>query len=396
MIHTQTPTLPRIEVIDLVKSYRRENGSITTPVNHINLQVAENELVVLLGPSGCGKTTLLRCVAGLEHPDSGEIVIDGKVVYSSRKGIYEPPDRRALAMVFQSYALWPHMTVAQNVAFPLQSRKTPQSEIDIRVAQALNMVGVGGLGQQYPGRISGGQQQRVALARALVANSSVILFDEPLSNVDAQVRAQLRFELQSMQHRLQYSGLYVTHDQAEAMELGQRVAVLDNGKISALGTPWDVYDNPPNEYVARFVGVANLWNGTISGRDADRATVETHLGRLQVQLSDAGGPDFSVGSEVAIVARPQNLRLSPERPEGGANAVKLRVQTTLFSGTHTEVVCLPENGRAADTMSDRSHDICVWTGDHDGARRLARNGFAWLQADPADLRLVTKSQARAA
>ncbi|WP_273687745.1 ABC transporter ATP-binding protein [Ketogulonicigenium vulgare] len=368
------PTPPRIEVVDLVKSYRRENGTVITPVDHIDLIVAQNELVVLLGPSGCGKTTLLRCVAGLEGPDSGEIIVDGKVVFSSRKGIYEPPDRRALAMVFQSYALWPHMTVAQNVAFPLQSQKVATPEINERVSKALSMVGVGGLERQFPGRISGGQQQRVALARALVTNSSVVLFDEPLSNVDAQVRAQLRFELQSMQRRLQFSGLYVTHDQAEAMELGQRVAVLDNGKISAIGAPWEVYDRPTNEYVARFIGVANMWRGTVTCTGTD-VCVETPLGPIRVH---GGGASHAVGTALTVVARPEKLTLTAERPTGDTNAIPVMVEAVMFSGAHTEVVCRAGDGSA----------VTVWTGAHEATSQLARMGTAWLCALPADLRLV--------
>ncbi len=185
--------------------------------------------VIGFGNIGTGVVRALyeKGVAGLERPDEGEIVIDGQVVYSSARGIFEPPNRRKLDMVFQSFALWPHMTVAGNVSYPLRSRHVPRPEIRERVAAILEMVGVAGLEGQYPGRISGGQQQRVALARALVAASTVVLFDEPLSNVDALVRAQLRFELKRMQARLGFSGLYVTHDQTEAMELGHRVAVLD-------------------------------------------------------------------------------------------------------------------------------------------------------------------------
>jgi ABC-type Fe3+/spermidine/putrescine transport system ATPase subunit len=380
----QADRTPRIEVVDLVKTYRREGGAAITPVNHVDLVVAANELVVLLGPSGCGKTTLLRCVAGLERPDSGEIVIDGKLVFSSRKGLFEPPDQRELAMVFQSYALWPHMTVAENVAFPLQSRRLPKAEIAERIRTTLAMVGVGGLEQQYPGRISGGQQQRVALARALVANSSVVLFDEPLSNVDAQVRAQLRFELQAMQRRLGYSGLYVTHDQTEAMELGQRVAVLDNGVISALGTPYDIYNNPPNEYVAKFVGVANMWRGTVVARMEAGLEVETGVGTLRVAGAAAQASGLQVGDAATVVARPERLRLSTEQPGPDHNAVRVSVEATMFSGTHCVVVAVVDG-----------HDCTVWVDDFDAAQALVRQGSAWLGVAPADLRVVPTAKERA-
>ena len=272
----------RIEISNLTKRFVRSGGKEVIPVDNISLSVEENELVVLLGPSGCGKTTLLRCVAGLERPDAGEIVIDGRVVFSAERSIFVPPEQRGVSMIFQSYALWPHMTVAQNVGYPLESRNLPAAVIRERVQEALRLVGIGGLDTQYPGRISGGQQQRVALARALVGNSSVVLFDEPLSNVDAQVRSQLRFELKRMQRQLGFSGLYVTHDQVEAMELGHRVAVLQSGRLAALDTPRGVYDNPPSRYVADFVGVSNFLPGTVRGTDGGTAIVETRQPRCPV------------------------------------------------------------------------------------------------------------------
>jgi len=383
MHKTASTDTPRIEVIDLVKTYKREGGAAITPVDHVNLTVAANELVVLLGPSGCGKTTLLRCVAGLERPDQGEIIIDGRTVYSSKKGIYETSDRRQLAMVFQSYALWPHMTVAENIAYPLRSRKIAKNQIAPRVSEVLNMVGVGGLELQYPGRISGGQQQRVALARALVANSSVVLFDEPLSNVDAQVRAQLRFELQAMQRRLGFSGLYVTHDQTEAMELGHRVAVLDSGKISALGTPIEIYNNPPNEYVANFVGVANLWRGKIEAVDDTMVTVGTSFGAIIVARAAMMDAQMQVNDAVSVVARPEQLRLSPKKPKDVINAIAVTIAATLFSGAHTEVV--------AQVGQER---VTVWMPGYDAVLQLPQDSQAWLSVAPANLRVVPANKGR--
>lgn len=368
---------PRIEVIDLVKTYRRDGGASIRPIDNVNLTVSANELVVLLGPSGCGKTTLLRCVAGLERPDEGEIVIDGKTVFSSKKGIFVPPDRRELAMVFQSYALWPHMTVAENVAYPLRSRKVASGKIDERVSEVLNMVGVGGLERQHPGRISGGQQQRVALARALVANSSVVLFDEPLSNVDAQVRAQLRFELQNMQRRLGFSGLYVTHDQTEAMELGHRVAVLDSGRISAIGTPEDIYNYPPNEYVASFVGTANIWSGVVQAVDGPVAVVRTALGDLKAKISPIHPISLTVGQAISVVARPEKLGLSRTNASDGTNPVQVNVEARLFSGAHTELVVAGGNTR-----------INVWMHEQGEEPPLQPGETAWLTAFPHHLRLV--------
>ncbi len=368
---------PRIEVVDLVKSYRRDGGATITPVDHINLTVDEKELVVLLGPSGCGKTTLLRCVAGLERPDEGEIIIEGQTVFSSKKGIYEPPDRRRLSMVFQSYALWPHLSVADNVAYPLHSRNAPKATIAKQVSDVLSMVGVGGLEQQFPGRISGGQQQRVALARALVANSSVVLFDEPLSNVDAQVRAQLRFELQSMQNRLGFSGLYVTHDQIEAMELGHRVSVLDSGKISALGTPFDIYTNPPNEYVAKFVGVANMLRGTLSSRTDKGVTVDTSIGTMTAPASALMDPQLQVGNTVCVVVRPEHLSLHAVRPKAADNVFPVTIEARMFSGAHSEIVA-----RVAETK------LTVWMHDYQAAVALGIGKETWLTISTDVLRIV--------
>ncbi len=369
----------RIEIVDLLKTYRREGGAGITPVNRINLSVAPDELVVLLGPSGCGKTTLLRCVAGLERPDEGEIIINGRTVFSSRKGIYLPAEKREIAFVFQSYALWPHMTVGENVAYPLLSRKVARAEIGPRVAKVLEMVGVGGLERQYPSQISGGQQQRVALARALVSDSSVVLFDEPLSNVDAQVRAQLRYELQAMQRRLGFSGLYVTHDQAEAMELGHRVAVLDSGVMSALGPPEQIYDAPPNEYVARFVGTANIWPGTVSEADDRTLRVATGATALDVERQSAGYRGAGRGEGVSVVARPEHLTIAPgPAPVGAGNVLSGRLEARLFSGAHTEYVVRIDDDRMA----------IVWMQDTGGLGALAIGDVVHVIAPAARLRLI--------
>ncbi|WP_306225546.1 ABC transporter ATP-binding protein [Bosea beijingensis] len=364
----------RIQITNVTKRYRRAGGATITPVDNISLAVAQNELVVLLGPSGCGKTTLLRCVAGLETPDEGEIVIDGRVVFSSAKGIFVPPDQRRLSMIFQSYALWPHMTVAQNVGYPLEGRKLPPAEISRRVSEALELVGVGGLEQQFPGRISGGQQQRVALARALVSNSSVVLFDEPLSNVDAQVRNQLRFELKRMQRQIGFSGLYVTHDQAEAMELGHRVAVLQSGRIAALDTPRRVYEEPANHYVANFVGVSNFLDGQVRSVADGRTVVETRFGLFETGALEQS---FAPGSAVELVLRPEKITLDAVAPSGETrNTVPVRVEAQLFSGAYTEYV-----------VSAGDQVFRVWSHD-DTLRGFAEGDAAWLSIKPAALRLI--------
>lgn len=372
----------RIQITNVTKRYRRAGGATITPVDNISLTVAENELVVLLGPSGCGKTTLLRCVAGLETPDEGEIVIDGRVVFSSSKGIFVPPDQRRLSMIFQSYALWPHMTVAQNVGYPLEGQKLSAAEIDRRVSAALQLVGVGGLEQQFPGRISGGQQQRVALARALVSNSSVVLFDEPLSNVDAQVRNQLRFELKRMQRQIGFSGLYVTHDQAEAMELGHRVAVLQSGRIAALDTPRRVYEEPTNHYVANFVGVSNFLDGHVRSAADGRTVVETRFGLFETAALEHS---FAPGSAVQLVLRPEKISLDAAAPSGEArNTVPVRVEAQLFSGAYTEYV-----------VSAGEQVFRVWSHD-DTLRSFAEGDSAWLSIKPAALRLIQHPEATGA
>ena len=231
---TATAVTPhRIRVVNLLKTFKRPKGGGTiTPINNISLDVSIDEMVVLLGPSGCGKTTLLRCVAGLEEPDSGEIYINDQLVFSSRAGVLVPPHLRPVSMVFQSYALWPHMSVFDNVAYPLRSRKFGTAkQVQDRVQDVLAIMCLDALARQFPGQLSGGQQQRVALARAIVPGTGVVLFDEPLSNVDARIREQLREEIRRMQRRLKFSALYVTHDQVEAMAVADQIAVLDDGRI---------------------------------------------------------------------------------------------------------------------------------------------------------------------
>jgi ABC-type Fe3+/spermidine/putrescine transport system ATPase subunit len=343
----------KIEIMRTSKVFHRAGGEAIRPVDDVTLSVASGEVVVLLGPSGCGKTTLLRCVAGLERPNGGEIVVDGRVVYSSQNRIFVPTEQRQLSMVFQSYALWPHMSVFDNVAYPLTTRGVKAPEIRRRVDEILEMTGVGGLQEQFPGRISGGQQQRVALARALIVNADVVLFDEPLSNVDAQVRAQLRFELKRLQKKLGFSALYVTHDQSEALELGDRVAVLDAGRLSAIGCPRDIYDRPSNEYVARFIGTVNIWPGRVTARNGASATLDTPLGSLTAELpgSSNGGFDPAPGSEVLVLIRPECLKLAGgSAGETDANVVQATMESLVFAGPYTE--CLV---RCRDTT------IRVWS-----------------------------------
>jgi len=299
-----------VDVRKLQKIYRgniRKGHSDVLAVNDVDLAVREGELVVLLGPSGCGKTTLLRCIAGLERPVSGEIRINDRVVYSSQSGTYVPPEDRRIGMMFQSYALWPHMTVFQNVSYPLASLSGYDKETTrARVQDVLSDLGVAGLDHRYPGELSGGQQQRVALARALVGSPSVLLFDEPLSNVDAKVRRRLRAQLRELKQQTSFAGVYVTHDQEEAMELADTLAVMENGKIRQLAPSHEVYTRPASIYVAGFVGEINSWKGRIESAANGTADISTEFVRFTV-----GDVPASVGRGGTgwLVIRPEHVGL---------------------------------------------------------------------------------------
>jgi ABC-type Fe3+/spermidine/putrescine transport system ATPase subunit len=241
-----------IQLKDMVKRF----GALEA-VSHVSLDIQDGELFTLLGPSGCGKTTILRLIGGFHKPDHGEIFFGQKEV----SGI--PPYERNIGMVFQNYALWPHMTIADNVAYGLKIKKTSSEETARKVKRALSLVNLTGLEKRYPGQLSGGQQQRVALARALVLNPDVLLLDEPLSNLDAKIRQQVRAEIRKLQKDLAITAIYVTHDQEEALTLSDRIAVLDHGKLQQLGSPQDLYQRPQNAFVADFIGIYNLIPGLV-------------------------------------------------------------------------------------------------------------------------------------
>lgn len=250
-----------VDIVGLRKTFRAPDGSTVAAVDDVTLHMPKGEFCVLLGPSGCGKTTLLRCLAGLEHPDEGQLTIDGRPVFGPKIRTVEPQDR-PVGMVFQNYALWPNMNVADNVGFPLttgpRDQRISKEQIRERVDEVLAIMGIASLGDRAIGQLSGGQQQRVALARAIVAGTDVVLFDEPLSNIDAKVREQLRHELRAMQQDLGFTAVYVTHDQAEAMELADQITVMRAGRVMQTGSARDVYDRPRSRYVAEFIGTALL------------------------------------------------------------------------------------------------------------------------------------------
>ncbi|MFI7446091.1 ABC transporter ATP-binding protein [Nonomuraea sp. NPDC049714] len=325
---------PVVRLTGVRKNFRRVDGTPTPAVDGVALEVAPSEILVLLGPSGCGKTTLLRSIAGLERPDEGTVRIGGRTVFDSATGLDLPPERRGLSMMFQSYALWPHMSVFDNVAYPLLSRRGARPDkagVARRVSEVLELVGIPELVRQYPGEMSGGQQQRVALARALVAGDGLVLFDEPLSNVDAKVRERLRVELLAMQRRLGFAAVYVTHDQTEAMELATRIAVMRAGRVEQLGAPREIYDRPATRYVANFVGVANEIPGTVTGAGADTATIRTPYGLL----TGVCGPGVKDGERAVAVWRPEHGLMSASEPPE-PNRWRARRRLSMFAGPHVE------------------------------------------------------------
>jgi len=321
-----------LRVRNLTKRFQRRDGAVVNAIDNISLDVRRGEFLVLLGASGCGKTTLLRCIAGLEDPDAGEIEIHGRPQFSSEDGIAIPPEGRGLSMIFQSYALWPHMTVSQNVAYPLQARGVNRREIPDRVREALEFVGIADLGRQYPGQLSGGQQQRVSLARAVVSRDPLLLFDEPFSNIDARVRAQVRAELVLMQRALRFAAVFVTHDQIEAMEMADTIAVLNGGKVEQRGAPREIYEEPKTPYVANFIGGTNACVGVVVRSTADRCTVRTNFGELEGICRDQS---LAAGDSAIVIVRPQSCRVSSIEPRS-VNRISGVLKTSLYSGSHTE------------------------------------------------------------
>ncbi len=294
----------------LEKTFPSSRGLVKA-VNSIDLEVAENEFVVLLGPSGCGKTTTLRCVAGLEKPTGGDIEIAGEMVNSVEGGNFVAPENRNIGMVFQSYAVWPHLNVYQNVSLPLTDgrRRIPKNQVRDRAMESLRLVQMEGLEDRPVTDLSGGQQQRVALARAVVTKPRVLLMDEPLSNLDARLREEMRIELKKIATSASVTTLYVTHDQAEALSLGDRICVMNEGVIQQVGTPEEVYARPPNLFVAEFVGDMNFIKGKVTGP----GQVDSPLGMRSCDLP----PNCQVGGEVTLAIRPQHLGLTQNPDQNG-------------------------------------------------------------------------------
>ena len=318
-----------LTVSGLCTEYTDEHGQSIRAAHEVSFEVPQGKLFTLLGPSGCGKTTTLRSIAGLERPRSGEIAVDGTVIYSSRKNVFIPPNRRRLGMVFQSYAIWPHMTVFENAAFPLQvtRKRLPRKEVKSRVLRVLKTVALEDMAEREATKLSGGQQQRLALARALVMEPPVLLLDEPLSNLDAKLRERMRFELKRLQREIGITTVYVTHDQSEALALSHSIAVMNKGQIQQTGSPREIYVRPASQFVADFIGSTNFLQATVLGREGDLYRVRSEIGDLKV----CAGDELAAGTRVVVSVRPEDLRLSEEAPPGD-NILQGTVHTKVFLG----------------------------------------------------------------
>src|SRR6266516_2685206 len=321
--------MPGVTLRGLTKRY----GGVAA-VDNLLLEVKPRELVALLGPSGCGKTTTLRLVAGFLTPEAGEIWVGDRCLSSATAVV--PPERRRMAMIFQSYALWPHLTVAQNVGYGLRfKRGMTRTDRDRRVSEMLRVVQLDGFQARYPSQLSGGQQQRVAVARALVVEPEILLLDEPLSNLDANLREEMRFEIRRLHDQYRYTTVYVTHDQSEAMTTADLIAVMNGGKIDQLGTPQDIYERPQSEFVARFIGASNVIKGT--ARDENH--VEFAGATLQVV-----GVKLNPGQSAAVAIRQHDIQLSTEAPQGQQNVVKATVARQVFLGASRDYMVETSDG----------------------------------------------------
>jgi iron(III) transport system ATP-binding protein len=306
-----------VELRNLTKRY----GPLAV-VDDVSMLIEHGTLVCLLGPSGCGKTTTLRLIAGFIEPTAGEIRVGDRVVSTPARTL--PPERRNMSMIFQSYAIWPHMTVAENIAYGLKLRKLDRATISRKLDAILTTTRLAPLAQRYPGELSGGQQQRVALARALIVEPETLLLDEPLSNLDANLREEMRFEVRRLHDQYRYTTIYVTHDQAEAMTTADVICVMNGGRIEQAGSPQDIYDRPQSEFVARFIGMSNVFRG--------RALDAEHVSLAGVPLRVTGAP-VKPGADTAVSIRQHQLELLAQQPTGRDNVIPAKVVRQVFLGS---------------------------------------------------------------
>ena len=335
-------------------------------VDDVSLVIEHGKLVCLLGPSGCGKTTTLRLIAGFLEPSAGEIRVGERVVSSKDKTL--PPEQRKMSMIFQSYALWPHMTVADNITYGLRLRKLPRDAIAKKLQAILATTKLEPLAQRYPGELSGGQQQRVALARALIVEPETLLLDEPLSNLDANLREEMRFEIRRLHDQYRYTTVYVTHDQSEAMTTADLIAVMNGGKIDQLGSPEDIYDRPQSEFVARFIGAANVIKGT--ARDAN------HLAFANTTLQVVGAP-LTTGQSAAVAIRQHDIHLATQPPLDSQNVLPARVLRQVFLGATRDYLVEVADGSSLRIVTSPDNVV-------------AEGNEVWLTLPPARCRALAR------
>lgn len=322
-------------------------------VDQISLEIARGEMVTLLGPSGCGKTTTLNMVAGFETPDEGAIYVGGQMISSAKDGVFLPPHRRNLGMVFQSYGLWPHMTVAENVAYGLRQRGIRGAVEADRVKQALRLVRLEDYAARYPSQLSGGQQQRVSFARAVVYRPDILLLDEPLSNLDAALREEMRLELKELQEETGLTTIFVTHDQMEAMVMSDRIVVMSQGRVEQVGRPEDIYEYPETRFVAGFIGVSNFLEGRLLDGNGIIATVDVDGHIVQC----ARPPQLPIGSAVTLSIRPHDWRISDRLPaEMPPNLFESRVEKVVYLGGAREFWTVG-NGQRYRIQSHHGPDV---------------------------------------
>jgi ABC-type sugar transport system ATPase subunit len=346
-----------------IKNLTKRFGAVTA-VNDVSLVIEPGSFLTLLGPSGCGKTTLLRCIAGLEDPDEGEILVGDKIVFSKQRGISLPAGNRELGMVFQNYALWPHMTVYKNITFALEIQKLSREQMDKRVKEALAEVQMNDYQDRYPREMSGGQQQRVALARMLAYRPKVFLMDEPLSNLDARLRMDMRVELKRLHHDSGATTIYVTHDQLEALTMSTYIAVMKLGVIQQLGTPDRIYHFPQNLFVADFIGnpKVNLIDGVVKGKD------RVNLGKFEIAM-----PTHGANGEIVVGVRPEDISITTKPVPG---AVEFIAYSVLPSGAESTIIA-------------RLNDLEI-TVKEIGISKIKMDEKIWLKFDPDCINLYFK------
>jgi len=354
MSNTNDTNAPgRLSLVELTKTFSNTVSDVTA-VDHINLDIRPGEFITLLGPSGCGKTTTLRMIAGFEDATSGQVMLDGENM------VVVPPNRRPMSMVFQSYALFPHLSVRENVAYGLRLRKKSAEEIKEEVDIALAAMNLTAMADRAPSQLSGGQQQRVALARAMVVRPKVLLFDEPLSNLDAKLRVKMRVEIRRMQKRLGISSVYVTHDQSEAMAMSDRIVVMNSGRIEQVDTPEEIYLHPASVFVADFVGRANFVPAQAQEVGEDGVAEIEALGqKIRVHSSEGAKEAVREGKETVVLVRPESMRIQPtdEKPATLTGSLG-QVVTSIFYGETVEYEIETEFGSLVCVVSDpRAEDL---------------------------------------